>query len=103
MPLSFSEIFFISLLALLMFGPKKIPEIARTLGKFMAEFKKASAHFQGQFHDEIRKLELDQMDPRKHLEPEIKKIASDEDLSIKGALDRLTERMKNTVPRDFDA
>ncbi len=103
MPLSFSEIFFISLLALLMFGPKKIPEIARTLGKFMAEFKKASAHFQGQFHDEIRKLELDQMDPRKHLEPEIKKIATDEDLSIKGALDRLTERMKNTVPRDFDA
>jgi TatA/E family protein of Tat protein translocase len=103
MTFSFSEIFFISLLALLMFGPKKIPEIARTLGKFMAEFKKASAHFQGQFHDEIRKLELDQMDPRKHLEPEIKKIASDEDLSIKGALDRLTERMKNTVPRDFDA
>lgn len=103
MTFSFSEIFFISLLALLMFGPKKIPEIARTLGKFMAEFKKASAHFQGQFHDEIRKLELDQMDPRKHLEPEIKKIASDEDLSIQGALDRLTERMKNTVPRDYDA
>jgi TatA/E family protein of Tat protein translocase len=103
MPFSFSEIFFLSLLALLMFGPKKIPEIARTLGKFMTEFKKASAHFQGQFHDEIRKLELDQIDPRKHIEPEIKKIASDEDLSIKGALDRLTERMKNTVPRDFDA
>lgn len=103
MSFSFSEIFFICLLALLMFGPKKIPEVARTIAKFMNEFKRASAHFQGQFHDEIRKLELDQIDPRKHIEPEIKKIASDEDLSIQGALDRLTERMKNTVPRDYDA
>jgi Tat protein translocase TatB subunit len=103
MNLGFSEMFFIVLLALLLFGPKKLPEIARTLGKFMAEFKKASNQFQGQFHEEIRKLELDQIDPRKHLEPEINKIANDEDLSIQGALDRLTERMKNTVPRDYDA
>ena len=40
--------------------------------------------------------------PRKHLEPEIAKISSDEDLSIQGALNRLTERMKNTVPQDHD-
>jgi TatA/E family protein of Tat protein translocase len=103
MNFSFSEIFFIVLLALLMFGPRKLPEIARQLGKFMAEFKKASSHFQGQFHDEIRKLDLESVDPRKHLEPEIAKITGDEDISIQGALNRLTERMKNTVPRDYDA
>jgi Tat protein translocase TatB subunit len=103
MNFSFSEIFFIVLLALLMFGPRKLPEIARQLGKFMAEFKKASSQFQGQFHEEIRKLDLESADPRKHIEPEIAKITGDEDLSIQGALNRLTERMKNTVPRDYDA
>jgi Tat protein translocase TatB subunit len=96
------EIFFIMLLALILFGPKKLPELARTWGKFMAEFKKASNEFQGQIHEEIRKLELEEVDPRKHLEPEIAKISSDEDLSIQGALNRLTERMKNTVSQDTD-
>ena len=91
------------LLALLLFGPKRLPEIARQMGKFMAEFKRASNHFQGQFQEEIRKLELEEADPRKHLEPEIAKISADEDLSIQGALNRLSERMKNTIPRDYDA
>jgi len=97
------EIILILLLAFIMFGPKKLPEMARTWGKFMAEFKKASNEFQGQIHDEIRKMELEDANPAKHIEPEIAKIANDEDLSIQGALNRLTERMKNTVPQDYDA
>ena len=36
------EIAFILVLALLIFGPKKLPEIGRTLGKGMAEFRKAT-------------------------------------------------------------
>ena len=97
------EIILILLLAFIMFGPKKLPEMARTWGKFMAEFKKASNEFQGQIHEEIRKMELEDANPAKHIEPEIAKIANDEDLSIQGALNRLTERMKNTVPQDTDA
>ena len=96
------EVFFIMLLALILFGPKKLPELARTWGKFMAEFKRASNEFQGQIHDEIRKLEIEEVNPAKHLEPEIAKISNDEDLSIQGALNRLTERMKNTVAQDND-
>jgi sec-independent protein translocase protein TatB len=103
MNLGFAEMLFLVILALLLFGPRKLPEIARTMGKFMAEFKKASNEFQGQIHEEIRKLELEEADPRKHIEPEVAKLSSDEDLSIQGALDRLSERMKNTVPRDYDA
>jgi Tat protein translocase TatB subunit len=97
------ELVFIMLLALILFGPRKLPELARTWGKFMAEFKKASNEFQGQIHEEVRKLELEEVDPSKHLEPEIAKISGDEDLSIQGALNRLTDRLKNTVPRDYDA
>ena len=103
MNLGFPEMIFLFLFALILFGPKKLPELARTWGKFMAEFKKASNEFQGQIHEEIRKLELEEADPRKHIEPEVAKIASDEDLSIQGALNRLSERMKNTIPRDYDA
>jgi sec-independent protein translocase protein TatA len=36
------ELIFILLLALLIFGPKKLPEIGRTLGKGMSEFRRAS-------------------------------------------------------------
>src|SRR6266849_2834664 len=97
------EIIFIMLLALILFGPRKLPEIARTMGKFMAEFRRASNEFQTQIHEEVRKLDLEEADPRKHIEPEIAKISNDEDLSIQGALDRLTDRMKNTVSRDYDA
>jgi len=36
------ELIFIMVLALLIFGPKRLPEIGRTLGRGMAEFRKAS-------------------------------------------------------------
>ena len=102
-----SEIVFILLLALILFGPRRLPEIARQLGKFMAEFRKASSDFQSQIHEEIRKLELEEADPTKHLEPavgEVKKLVDDtDDVSISGALNRLSERIKNSVPQDYDA
>ena len=41
-PLGFQELVFILVLALLIFGPKRLPEIGRTIGKGMAEFRKAS-------------------------------------------------------------
>ena len=102
-----SEIVFILLLALILFGPRRLLEIARQMGKFMAEFRKASNDFQVQIHDEIRKLELEEADPTKHLEPavgEVKKLVDDtDDVSISGALNRLSERIKNSVPQDYDA
>lgn len=103
MNLGFPEMVFLVILAFMLFGPKRLPEIARQLGKFVAEFKKASNDFQSQIHQEIRKLELDEADPRKHLEPEMAKLSQDEDLSLTGALNRLTDRIKNTVPQDYDA
>jgi len=101
------EIVFIMLLALILFGPRKLPEIARTIGKVMGEFKKASNEFQGQIHEEVRKLDLEEADPRKHLEPaigEVQKVVDDaDDVSLSGALNRLTDRIKNNVPQDYDA
>jgi sec-independent protein translocase protein TatB len=51
---SFSDGALIFLLALLLFGPKKLPELARYVGKLMAEFRRASSEFRMQMEDEFR-------------------------------------------------
>ena len=60
MNLGMPEMIFLAFLGLLLFGPKKLPEIGRTLGKAMAEFKRASQEFQNQLHEEVRQLEMDE-------------------------------------------
>ena len=57
MNLGFSEMIFLFVLALLVFGPKKLPEIARQIGKAMNEFKRASNEFRSQIESEIANLE----------------------------------------------
>jgi sec-independent protein translocase protein TatB len=47
----------IFVIALLLFGPKKLPELARQLGKLMGEFRRASNDFRMQMEDELRMAE----------------------------------------------
>jgi len=58
MNLGFPEMLFLGLLALLLFGPKRLPEIGRQIGKALGEFKRASSEFQNQLEDEVRQLEV---------------------------------------------
>jgi TatA/E family protein of Tat protein translocase len=55
--MSFSETIFLFLLALVVFGPKKLPEIARQVGRYLNEFKRASNEFKAQIEQEIAHLE----------------------------------------------
>jgi sec-independent protein translocase protein TatB len=57
--MGFSETIFLFLLALLIFGPKKLPEIARQMGKALNEFKRASNEFRSQIEAEISQLETE--------------------------------------------
>ena len=45
---------FIFCLALIIFGPKKLPEIGRQIGKLMVEFRRASNEFKMQIEEELR-------------------------------------------------
>ena len=54
---SFQDSIFLFVLALLLFGPKKLPELARYLGKLMNEFRRASSEFRLQMDDEFRAIE----------------------------------------------
>ncbi len=48
---------FIFFLALIFFGPKKLPELARQMGKLIAEFRRASNDFKFQMEEELRLAE----------------------------------------------
>lgn len=52
-PLGFPELIFILVLALLIFGPKRLPEIGRTIGRGMAEFRKASTDLKRTINTEL--------------------------------------------------
>jgi sec-independent protein translocase protein TatB len=56
---SFSETIFLFFLALIVFGPKKLPEIARYVGKMLNEFRRASNEFKSQIEQEIAHLEVE--------------------------------------------
>lgn len=56
---SFSEMAFLFIVALIIFGPKRLPEIARQVGKALAEFKRASNEFKWQLESEMRQIEAE--------------------------------------------
>ncbi len=51
------EMALILVVALLVFGPKKLPEIGRSLGKAIRGFQEASKEFENEFKREVRQLE----------------------------------------------
>ena len=54
---SFPDSIFLFVLALLLFGPKRLPVLARELGKWVGEFRRASNEFKMQMEDELRQSE----------------------------------------------
>jgi TatA/E family protein of Tat protein translocase len=56
-PLGWQEMAFIFLLALLMFGPKKLPELGKNLARGLAEFRRAQNELKSTFEREMRSLE----------------------------------------------
>ena len=69
MNLGFSEMIFIFVLALIIFGPKKMPEIGRQIGRALAEFKRASNEFRAQIETEIHQMEVETNVPSYVSEP----------------------------------
>src|ERR1700740_2230701 len=52
--LGFPELMIIMVIALIIFGPRKLPELGRSLGKSLSEFKKASNELKSTLEEEIR-------------------------------------------------
>src|SRR5512140_1321396 len=56
--LGFPELLLIFAVALIVFGPRKLPEIGRTLGKALGEFRKATDELKNSIEREVRADEL---------------------------------------------
>ncbi|HLW82244.1 MAG TPA: twin-arginine translocase TatA/TatE family subunit [Candidatus Acidoferrales bacterium] len=55
--LSVPHLVIIFLVALIVFGPEKLPELARTFGRAMSEFKRATGDLRAGFEEHMRELE----------------------------------------------
>ena len=53
-PLGFQELVLIFLVALIVFGPRKLPDIGRSLGRALGEFRRATNELKTTLEDEVR-------------------------------------------------
>lgn len=90
MNLGMPEMIFIFLLALVVVGPRKLPELGRQLGKFLAEFKRASNEFKNQLEAEMLNIEL---------EERAKKLQEGQVLPKEEPWERLMRPINETVSR----
>ena len=69
--MSFADTVVLFVLALLLFGPKKLPLIARQIGKALNEFRRASNEFKAQIEAEISQLEYQERQKKQDEETKI--------------------------------
>src|SRR5437660_2022015 len=74
--MSFSDTIFLFFLALILFGPKKLPEMARQAGRLLAELRRASNEFRSQIETEIAHLEVEKTQPASPSPPPQGSVAS---------------------------
>ena len=94
-PLGIPEMIVIGILALLIFGPRKLPELGKSLGKSLAEFKRASNELKNTLDEEIRTEErrsAERQEPPRVSSP-IESVHVDEPLSTG------TDHSSGSVPR----
>lgn len=65
--LGFPEMLMIFVIALLVFGPKKLPELGQSLGKGIREFKKATEELKSNWEDQVKDISQPINDAKKEL------------------------------------
>ena len=75
--LGFPELVVIFTLALLLFGPRKLPEIGRSLGKSLNEFKRATNELKRTWESEVVSEEQDLRNTLRETRDDFDKIARD--------------------------
>ena len=74
-----SKLLILGIVALLVIGPKDLPALLRTIGKYMGIIKRHAAEFRAQFDEAMRESELEQ------LKKEVEKVGSETEATIRSA------------------
>jgi TatA/E family protein of Tat protein translocase len=90
------ELILIFVIALLVFGPKKLPEIGRSVGKALREFKKTSDEIKSRIEEEIDASEI------KDIRKDIQSGVDDLKTSVKDLTSGVTD-IKNEIQKDTEA
>lgn len=82
--ISWSELLILGVVTLIFVGPKELPALFRTLGKYVGAIKRHASEFRVQFDDAMREVELESM--RKEVES-MQTSINDEVMRAKSSLD----------------
>jgi sec-independent protein translocase protein TatB len=74
-----SKLLILGIVALLVIGPKDLPALLRTIGKYMGIIKRHAAEFRAQFDEAMRESELEQ------LKKEVEKVGSEAEATVRAA------------------
>jgi len=77
--ISWSEILIIGIVALLVVGPKELPALLRTIGRYAGMVKRQAAEFRAQFDEAMRETELEQ------LKRDVENIKADTEATLREA------------------
>lgn len=84
---SWSELLIVGIVALLVVGPKEMPTLLRTVGKYVGLIKRQAAEFRAQFDEAMREAELDQ------LRKEVESVKTDAENVIRDAEQSVTREV----------
>ncbi len=103
--LGLPEIIVIFVIALIVFGPKKLPDLGKSIGRAIADFKKASEDFQETVRSEMKEVEktagvdelkkLKEFDITAHSQPEPEKPPIEQEPTAKPKEKKSGEAKKN--------
>jgi sec-independent protein translocase protein TatB len=77
--LTSSKLLILGVVALIVVGPKELPFLLRTIGKYVAMIRRQANEFRSQFDEAMREAELDS------IRKDVEKVAQDAEISLKEA------------------
>ncbi len=92
-----AELILIFVIALIVFGPRKLPEVGKSVGKALREFKKASDEIKGRINEEIDASEL--KDVKKDLQTGLQDLRSSVN-GLQSGVNDIKEEIKKDIAAD---
>ena len=96
--LGMQEIIVIFVIALIVFGPRKLPELGKSLGRGLAEFKRASNELKATWEEEVR-LDKEKEEFKKATD-ELKKSWDEEIYKEKEEFKEVSDDLKKTIEEE---